>query len=237
MKKLNRSRSSFIIAFAGTVGSGKSTQMMLSAYKLKRKGLRVKTTYLKSGHLLAYLLGVILARMLTGKREDVYPVRALIEEKPGIFKKLFKLWLFFDIISVSAKFLLNIYIPLKLGYVMLVEEYLPAIIASYIYLEDKIADQTQRLFPLALKFMFKLLSLTGPMLAIFLDADIDTLKSRWRGRRSPYEKQDYLQMQRSILLTLLRKISSYKLLYINTSDQTIEETNKKIIDYLSSLWI
>ncbi|MEM1510172.1 MAG: hypothetical protein QW096_09955 [Thermofilaceae archaeon] len=36
-----------IIAFMGTVGSGKSTQMKLLASKLKRKGTKVKLSFLK----------------------------------------------------------------------------------------------------------------------------------------------------------------------------------------------
>ncbi|MBS7612610.1 hypothetical protein KEJ27_10520, partial [Candidatus Bathyarchaeota archaeon] len=93
--KLNRVKTvsrSHIIAFLGTVSSGKSTQMRLLASELKRRKTKVKTTFLKAGHIFAYFLEVILAKILASKRKDVYPIRALIEEKPHTFRKVFKLW-------------------------------------------------------------------------------------------------------------------------------------------------
>jgi len=75
-------------SFYGTVGSGKSTQMKLLASELKRKGTKVKLSFLKTGHIIAYFLTIILAKMLVGKRGDVYSIRALIEEKPHIFRRV-----------------------------------------------------------------------------------------------------------------------------------------------------
>jgi len=79
-----------VIAFIGTVGSGKSTYMKLLYSKLKQKGLRTKISFLKTGHLLAFVLESFLAKMLAGNRKDVFPIRALVEEKPYIFKKIFR---------------------------------------------------------------------------------------------------------------------------------------------------
>lgn len=220
-----------IIAFVGPVGSGKSTQMKLLASDTKTSRLKTKITFLKTGHLFAYILEVILVRVLIGKRKNVHPIRVLIEDRPDLFKKVFKLWLFLDILSIYLKFLLTIYLPMKMDYTVLVEEYIPATIADYIYLSRAIGFSF-RASSFALNFMLRLLYLGGSTKIIFLDANTNALKSRWIQRGSLDEKSDYLHMQRTLLLSLSKKVSSHELLYINTSDQTIEGVHKAIVNLL-----
>ena len=218
-----------VIAFAGTVGSGKSTQMKLLALTLKRRGVKVKTSSLKTGHIFAYFLQIILAKMLT-RRRDVFPIRALIEEKSHIFRKLFKLWLYLDVVSIAVKFLFSVLIPLKLGYVVLVEEYIPATIADYIYL-SKIIGFALKPKSFAITFPLRLMYTGGFTHTIFTDAENDVLKNRQRRRGSFEEKEDYLSMQRNLLLSISRKLSN-RLLYLDTGKRTIEETHKLIRTWL-----
>lgn len=222
-----------MIAFLGTVGSGKSTQMRLLASELKRRKVRVKVSFLKTGHIFAYFMEVILARILANKRKDVYPIRALIEEKPHVFRRVFRLWLALDIVSIAIKFLLSTYIPLKLGYTILVEEYIPATISDYIYL-SKIVGFTLRLRSFAITFPLKLMCIGGSTRAIFLDAENSGLKRRWKRRGSLDEVSNYLDMQRTVLLSISRKLSSNRLLYIDVSKQTVEETHQLIKKQLMS---
>lgn len=221
-----------IIAFIGTVGSGKSTQMRLLASDLRRRKAKVKISFLKTGHLFAYVLEIILARMLTSKRRDVYPIRALIEEKPNIFKKIFKLWLILDIISVAIKFLFSIYVPLKLGYKVLVEEYIPATVSDYIYL-SKIADFSLNPRCFAITFLMKLIHLSGPTWIVFLDAEDNELKRRWKVSGKYNERSDYINMQRTILLRISRKLSSGKLLYLK--GKTVKENYQLIEKWAKSV--
>jgi len=222
-----------IIAFVGTVGVGKSTQIRLLAYKLKMRGLRVKTTSLKTGHLLAYLLEVTLKKTLVRGRKGVSPIRALIEEKPNLFRRLLRLWLTLDVISVFFKFLLDIYVPVSIGYIIVVEEYIPATIADYIYLTKAVGLPPKTTFFVS-RFMLRLSHLGGSTQVIFLDADTDRLKSRWSSRGSLDERPDYLHMQRTILFFLSKKFSSHRIIYINTSKQTVKETHDQVTDYLMS---
>jgi len=219
-----------IIAFAGTVGSGKSTQMKLLASELKRRGVKVKLSFLKTGHIIAYFLTIILAKMLVGKRGDVYPIRALIEEKPHIFRRVFKLWLGLDIISISLKFLFSIYLPLKLGYTILVEEYIPATISDHLYL-SKVTGAILRPSSFAITFLQKLMYL-GPAQIIFLDAEDIELKHRWIQRKSFNERDDYIKFQRTMLLSISRRLSLNKLLYVNTYGQSVKETHQQIMKQL-----
>ncbi len=219
-----------VIAFIGTVGSGKSTHMRLLYSKLKQRGLRAKTTFLKTGHLFAFILEVFLAKMVAGKRKDVFPIRALVEEKPHLFKRIFKLWLSLDLVSVTIRFLVSIYIPLKLGYTVLVEEYIPATISDYIYL-SKIIKFPLKINSFEIIYLLKLMSLCGPTHIVFLDAENDKLTLRWKLRGSFDEREDYIRMQRSILLRLSKELSC-SFLYINTGTKTIKETHKLVTNHL-----
>lgn len=220
-----------VIAFVGLVGGGKSTHIGLLASRLGKNKLKVKTASLKTNHYFASVLILILAQMLVRKRKDVSRIRALFEDKPMVFRRLFKLWLYLDFVSVSIQFLLTIYVPLRAGYAVLVEEYIPATIADYIYI-GRIMDLPSRNFSFTLNFMLRLMHLAGPTQLIFFDADADTLKFRWKYRRSLEEKYDYLFMQRSTLLSLSKKLSSPEVLYVNTTNQTIRETHEAIISHL-----
>jgi len=204
--------------------------MKLLYLNLKKKGLKAKMGFLKTGHLFAYILEVFLAKMLAGRRRYVFPIRALVEEKTHLFKRIFRLWLSLDLISITIKFLVSIYIPLKLGYTVLVEEYIPAIISDYIYL-GKIIKFPLKKGSFVINYLLRLMSLCNPTQIIFFDAEKDELALRWKLRGSFDEREDYIRMQRSILLRISKKLS-YKFLYINTGTKTIKETHELIINRL-----
>jgi thymidylate kinase len=223
-----------VIAFIGTVGSGKSTHMKILYSKLKQGGFRVWISYLKRGHLLASLLENLLAKMLAGKRKDMYPIRALLEERPTLLKRIFRLLLSLDLISITLKFLTDIYLPLRLGYIVLVEEYIPATISDYIYL-SRVINSPLKVNSFAINYLLRLIILRGPIQIVFLDAKDDELKRRWRLRGSPDERKDYLQMQRTLLLQMSRVLSSNGLIYVNTSSRTLRETQELITSGLLAL--
>ena len=160
---MSRSR---VIAFTGTVGSGKSTHMKLLCSKLKRKGLKTRVSFLKTGHLFAFILEISLARIVASKRKDVSPIRALVEERPILFRRIFRLWLGLDLISIILKFLAGIYFPLRLGYIILVEEYIPATISDYIYL-SRIINFPLRVNSFAINYLIRLMNLCSPTKIIF----------------------------------------------------------------------
>ncbi|MEM3437194.1 MAG: hypothetical protein QXP55_01480 [Nitrososphaerales archaeon] len=221
-----------VVVFVGTVGAGKSTQMKLLASMLESRRLKIRITYIKTGHVFAYLLEILLARVLCSKRKDVYPIRALIENRAFIFKKLFRLWLILDMLSISIRFILTVFLPSKIGRVILVEEYIPATIADYIYLAKAVGFPVKYVL-FAVNYVLKLLHLCNPILTIFLDASNSCLVDRWHQRGSLNETSDYLKMQRTLLLNVSKNLSNY-FLYINTSNKTIKEVHKLIVNYLKS---
>lgn len=223
-----------IIAFLGTVGAGKSTHMRLLYLKLKSRGFKTKLTYLKTGHLLVHIFEICLARIVASKRKDVYPIRAVLEERPTLFRRIFRLWLGLDLISVTLKFLVNIYLFLRLGYIIHVEDYIPATISDYIYLSTAIGSPL-KLNSFAINYLLRLMKLCTLTRIVFLDAEDDELKKRWKLRRSLDERKDYLQMQRTLLLQMSRVLSSNGLIYVNTSSRTLRETQELITSGLLAL--
>jgi len=217
-----------VIAFVGTVGSGKSTHMKILYSRLRRRGFKVKMSFLKTGHLFTFILEILLAKLFTSKRRNVSPIRALLEERPTLFRRIFRLWLGLDLISITLQFLKGIYLPLRLGYIVLLEEYIPAVISDYIYLSGVI-DFPLRANSFAINYPLRLMKLCGPTQIIFLDAKDDDLKRRWKLRGSPDEKKGYLRMQRTLLLRMSRKLSSYGLIYIDTEVKTLTEVQKLIM--------
>jgi energy-coupling factor transporter ATP-binding protein EcfA2 len=220
-----------LIVFVGPVGSGKSTHVKILCSKLKRKGLKTKMSFLKTGHLFAFVLEISLAKIVANKRKDIFPIRALIEERPTLFRRIFRLWLGLDLISITLKFFASIYLPLKLGYIVLVEEYIPATISDYIYL-SKIVNFPLRVNSFVINYLLKLMNLCGPTQIIFLDAKDNELRRRWKLRGSFDEREDYLQMQRTLLLRISRELSPNGFIYINTGAKTLTETQKLIMSQL-----
>jgi len=220
-----------LIVFVGPVGSGKSTHMKILCSKLRQKGLKVKVSFLKTGHLFAFILEILLARIVASKRKDVFPIRALLEEKPTLFRRIFRLWLGLDLISITLKFFTSIYLPLRLGYIVLVEEHIPATVSDYVYL-SRITNFPLGVDSFAINYLLRLMNLCGPTQIIFLDAKDSELRIRWKLRGSFDEREDYLQMQRALLLQMSRELSPNGLIYINTEAKTLAETQELIMSHL-----
>ncbi len=221
-----------VVVFAGTVGAGKSTQMHLAAASLRSRGVKVRTAFLKSGHIAAFALEHMLVR-ISGIKRKAHPTRILTEERPELFKRLFGLWVLLDLLSISVKFLVELLIPLKLGFLILVEEYLPATIADYLYLAHTL-NYRSKILKWALTLLVKLLQIGKPVKAIFMDASDQELKNRWTARGSFEESLSYISMQRMLLPRLLKEFSE-DFTYMFTAKSSVTETHVAVINLVYSL--
>jgi len=219
----------YIIAFVGPVSVGKSTQMRLLAYRLRSKGLKVKTTFLLKGHLFSYFFEIILAKILCkGGGKNTSAMGILLDKNPSAFKKIFKLWLMVDTISICLKFLVSIYIPIKLGNIVLVEDYTPSTITHYRYYCQRLKLPVSSV-NFSLKLALSLMS-RFPIWVIFQDAQTEVLKSRWRAKNFSID-EDYVHYTRGkTLLFLLQKLLPDKLVYIVTNNRSVSEVHKLITE-------
>lgn len=220
-----------LVVFVGTVGSGKSTQMELVAYKLRRKGFKTKVSTLKTNHLLSHLLTIAVQRILVNSERNPFTIGVLIERKPLVLKKLFRLWLVLDAFSISVKFIWDVALPLRSGRIVLVEEYLPAIITDYAYI-SKAVGLSPNVTIGVIRFLSRILSSPGFMEIVFLDASQIVLQERWKLRGSPREKAEYLQIQQTLLLLCSEKLSDHRLLRVDTTTQSVTETNEYVLTHL-----
>ncbi len=218
-----------IIVIAGTTGAGKSTQAGLLARGLETRGFKTKLTSLAGGHLLAYVMTVVLAR----QRASKCTIRMLADEKKQVVRRLFKLWLSLDVVSVYAKFLFNIHLPRMFGYQVIIEHYLPTTIAEYFYLAKQVGIPIQAVSPW-IELVQRLIHLGGPPTVVFLDSDSSELKDRWRRRGSVDEKPEYLSMQRTMLLSIIKTIPYCELCIIKSSGRrgTVRQIHQNIMDFL-----
>jgi hypothetical protein len=203
--------------------------MNLLAETLKKRGSAVRTTFLKTGHIFAYLLVQFLVKLLVRNRNRAYPIRLLIDEKPQLFMRLFKLWLALDVLSISVRFFFSVLIPARRGRVVIVEEYFNASIADYIYLAH-ILHLPSNTVAEAVNFVTKVLQTNYPKCTVFLDAADDVLEQRWGERKSFQETPQYLQMQRTLLLSAGKLSGSF--LHIDTGGRTVSETQQIITNHV-----
>ena len=218
-----------IVTFIGPVGVGKSTQMGLARDFLETKGFRVVVTFIKSSHALTYLIEKPLFAL--GIYEKVvYGGNIRTYLRRDLFRRLLPLWCFLDVVSIAAKFMLTVYIPLTIGYTVFVEEGLAMTLLTY-----------NRIFPFFFETSPQKLPVVTSLLAwtksrkhvnVILDASDDELilrRSRREYRRN--ELPDYIRMQRQWMNSLDTKDS----VFINTSGKTISEVQWKIVQLLEDL--
>lgn len=197
--------------------------MKLLAEQLRKDNVKTTMVVLKTNHLFAHCLTLVLEYIMFGARKRAFVIRELIDKRPVILRRLFKLWLVLDAFSISLKFLWNIKLPLKWGYVVLVEEFLPAIVTDYVYI-SRTVDLQSRTSNGVIRFVSRILTSAGPMENVFLDAQSNVLQIRWATRGTPLEKPAYLRAQREMLLRCSMELSNHDCLYIDTTKKTVEQT-------------
>jgi thymidylate kinase len=222
-----------VIAIVGPTGVGKSTHVRLLAVRLRKKGHKVTTTQLKTGHLVADVLMRILGKLLAKHRSDVLPIGAMYEERPALFGRIFRLWMMLEIVSISAKFFFRIYLPKMIGHQVLIEDYIPATVSDHIFLCHGLGISRERIAFFS-DLMLRLMKLAGPPQLIFLDANTPELGARRRKRGGWDELAVYSDMQRSLLRDISEKLSSDRYMYVDTTNMSEDDVLDAVIERLSA---
>jgi hypothetical protein len=224
-----------VVVFLGPVGVGKSTQVGLLRANLSDQGAMVTSTFLKSGHLFSYFLLRMLARGAVGEeRRGMPPIGVLIDQRPSLYRRLFGTWLALDLLSVVIKFLFAIYLPMKSGFMVLVEEGIPATVADYLYLCSALELPREKVFT-AINLLSALHARMGPKAIVVIDANPATLKSRSIQRGSFIEREDYVSAQRELLPIISRVLAGRFLLSLDTTSKSIRETSDLILKWLATI--
>jgi thymidylate kinase len=194
----------------GTPGAGKSTQIAILASELRASGFKIRTTDLSSGYLRTFLrpLAIILGKLLT-RRSNVSPTSGLLEGDPRVYRRLLKLWLMLDTFDTYATFLFRICVPSKLGYSLIIEQFIPTEIAEYFHFCRILGLRSDEALPWT-GLLQRLIHLIRPARVVFLDAETTVLQSRWRRRArnklNIAETLEYMHMQRTLGVSLARAL-------------------------------
>jgi len=218
----------------GPVGVGKSTHIGLLRDYLKLKNIRVVTTFIKSSHLLAY----ILMRFLTASdsyQKDLCPgAEGLtgVSPRKEVIRKLFPVWSFLDSLSITVKFFFTVYLPSCLGFTVLIEEGPIMTLFTYWASFPRFFDTK----PKVLSFISNLLGyiLSKKHINIVLDASVEELDKR-RAQRSYRRKElaEYIAMQKD----WVKRLNLGNMIFVDTTDKSIARVHKNVLAALESICI
>lgn len=180
-------------------------------------------TYIKSNHILSYLLYQFLMRL--GLQETIsYSggiTRILIDRT--VVRRLFDLMSFLDTISIIGKFMFTVYLPYHLGCAVLIEEGLLMSLQSYLMSYPLVYGTPPKLLP----FLPRLLGWIAKMkyLTIVIDATDEELHRRRRNRSYRRDElPEFVYLQRKGIETL----TYGNAVFVDTTGQTIESIHKQI---------
>jgi thymidylate kinase len=231
-----------VVAFFGPDGAGKSTQAELLIEYLQQNGLRVKKAWIRSVHTFAFLLWNIFRKLnlLSGQsdiargmqmrpavsyvNETSYgAVSAITTSPPILVGSVSRLiWSSIEVISVIPVILLQVYLPLSRGYVVVAERYVLDSVASIAYFlaDANFIDSWNA------RLLMKLVPRNTVF--IFVDADYQTILHRRGETAGPI---DYTEFHRQVFNRLANRMGAYR---IDTTKLSIEAAHEKIVSIVMS---
>jgi thymidylate kinase len=234
---------SSIVLIIGPQCAGKSTVAATLCSLFEEVGLRARPVNLAGFYDMAkpaWPLIFDVAKLLTRRPSNMsstMTLQSLLEDSPRLFRGLLKLWLLLDTFSVYARFLLEVYIPSKLGYSVIVELGWPNWVAFYVYLYRLLrlpSDAMSRWTDLVQRLILQI----NPTRTIFLDAETSVLEARWRQRPGVQRWTtiaELRELQRTIALSLVRVSYKDVVRLDSTSRETLtsRELQKAVSDLLA----
>lgn len=214
-----------IIVFFGPDGSGKTTHIkLLKSYLKNARKIKVQSTYVCSHHLLAWLLFRLFVKLgyYVWKPNKKYPLEKYPSLEPFKGRLSKHIWLLFEFFSLVLISLFKIKIPKSMGYVVIVERYIPGSLSNYVYIFGNSFLNT-----FFFRFLLRL-ARDDNILYIYLNADYETIIKR-RGLQA--ESRNYLKVQRKIYQWFAKY---YECLVLDTSKLDIKRTQQIIRKYVST---
>jgi len=194
-----------VIVVFGPEGAGKSTQSYLIADFLKEKNLKVLRLRITIRHLIMYLIYLFFLKVGRVTKLGNFVLPTLPKDRIRLFLEIFSLAVMLFVVSC---------LPF-LGFVLIIEHYIPFIVASFVSMYGP-----SILNNVFIRFLLRKLS-KGTLL-IYLKIDYDVHLER---RRDQYEHMRWINMQKHVYDVLAR---IYPCLELDTSKNTIIETHRLI---------
>ncbi len=224
-----------MIAFFGPDGAGKSTQARFVNDFLSSNGIMVKRAWVRSTHTVAYVLWLVFFKLnlcraygIPGRvpwkfamsylNEDPYGAVSPVTMSPPVLKgpvsRFF--WSVVELVGVLPVILLQVYVPLLLGHLVVAERYVIDSVASIGYfLDDEKFDKSWQASVL-LSFVPR-----GTRF-VFVDADYATIVAR-RGRFAG--PQEYTEFHRRMFGRLAKRFSA---VVLDSSKFSAEDLHEKL---------
>jgi energy-coupling factor transporter ATP-binding protein EcfA2 len=219
-----------LIVFLGPVGVGKSTVIKGLAYVLKARGFRTYRTFIKAFHGPAYILWVLIVKLLGLSVNSKYSPWLLIQRSGRIVlaRKLLVLSIYLDaFISIPLKIII-VRVLRRFGYYVLSEEYLQSSLLDHIFTAINLKIKTNfSILSIPISIEYALLNKYSPDVTIVLMTNIHELKRRWviRGYGEPQLR--YVLLQYAFFNKLNNAVR------IDTTGMGIKETLDKVLEIFS----
>jgi hypothetical protein len=222
---LNNNKQTIIVIFLGPVGVGKSTQMILLKRYFQSKKNRTVSTYINSNHLFAYILQKLL--ILVGCSENSFYPDGTYIARPNrcVMYKLIPLSSFLDTVSIALKFFVNVFVPFRLGFNVLIEEGPAMTLHTY----SKYYPYYFKTNPLIVRFSEFLLAWVSKEkhIQIVFDATDDELDERRKNREfRKIESSEHVNSQRK----WLQGMNFQGTIHVETRSKSIFEVRTEVIN-------
>jgi hypothetical protein len=229
---------------AGPACAGKSTIVatlspLLDAITSQARSVNLDGFY----HVVKPFVPLILAlvKLLSGRQSmnSSLSLQTLLEDRPSLFCLLFKLWLILDTFTVYAMFLLEVYLPSKLGYSVIVENGCADWFGTYLYFCRLLRLPYSATLPWT-DLMQRLLRSVHPTRTLFVDAEDSVLEARWRQRLASVAYRqtwttvaELRELQRSVSLSFVRNLCDDVVRLDSTSTLTSKQVREAVSDLLA----
>ncbi|WP_069807888.1 hypothetical protein [Vulcanisaeta thermophila] len=217
------------IVILGPVGVGKSTMIRALRRFYEVRGVRTSSVFIKSYHGPSYILWRLVARLLNlpGRYAPWYEIP--VSGRMNLARALTLISSLLDSYFLLFK-LIRAFILRSLGFVVFSEEYFHSTFIDY-YFAWRVLRMRGRLPRLSLLIIYSLMLRFKPDTVVILDADVNTLRSRWAGRGYGDSQLHYVLFQKVVLdkLFIYQKGGQSKVFKINTDGLGIKETFNTIL--------
>jgi len=229
-----------VVAFFGPDGAGKSTLADLLVGEFRAQGFKVKRAWVRSTHTFAYLLWMLfyklnlcddrsgmLRKMRIGfafsyLNENPYGAVSPITMSPPVLRGFVSRWIWatVEVFSIVPVVVLQVYLPLLLGRVVVAERFVVDSVASIAYF----LDDERFVNSWYTRFLLRLVP-RGAVF-VFVDADYGTILLRRKEVAGPRE---YTEFHRRLYEKMSKIVGA---LYVNTSSLSVEEANERILGFV-----